>query len=187
VAEGGGDAGGPEPEDAPDDDTGGPARGASGSRAARPWTVAESSLIANVLGVPPAAAVGVAAALTAVGVAADLLRIGTLGTVFAVCYITGCVLATAWVRRNGLFWPMVTPPLLMAVAVPVVVLVAGTTKPGAGVAQRLLVIGAPLVNGFPMMAWATGLVLALGLFRIVTQRTGPRPRGKGAARAEGRT
>ena len=111
-----------------------------------------------------------AAALTAVGVAIDLRRIGTLGTVFTVCYLAGCVLATAWVRRSGLFWPMVAPPLLMAVAVPVVVLVAGTPRPGAGIAQRLLVIGAPLVNGFPMMAWTTGLVLALGLFRLVTQR-----------------
>jgi len=94
------------------------------------------------------------------------------------------VLATAWVRRSGIFWPMVAPPLLMALAVPVVVLVAGTPRPGAGIAQRLLVIGAPLVNGFPMMAWTTGLVLALGLFRLVTQREHP---GRGAARAGGRT
>jgi hypothetical protein len=142
------------------------------------------SLMATVLGVHPAMAVGVAAALTAVGVAIDLLRVGTLGTAFTVCYLTGCVLATAWVRRSGLFWPMVAPPLLMAVAVPVVVLVAGTPRPGAGIAQRLLVIGAPLVNGFPMMAWTTGLVLVLGLFRLVTQRVSP---GRGAARAGART
>jgi uncharacterized protein DUF6542 len=32
------------------------------------------------------------------------------------------------------------------------------------------VIGAPLVNAFPVMAWATGAVLALGLLRIVLQR-----------------
>jgi hypothetical protein len=140
--------------------------------------------MATVLGVNPAIAVGVAAALTAVGVAIDLLRVGTLGTAFTICYLTGCVLATAWVRRSGVFWPMVAPPLLMALAVPVVVLVAGTPRPGAGIAQRLLVIGAPLVNGFPMMAWTSGLVLALGLFRLVTQREHP---GRGAARAGGRT
>ena len=29
-------------------------------------------------------------------------------------------------------------------------------KPGAGMAERLLVIGAPLVNAFPTMAWTTG-------------------------------
>ena len=152
-----------------------------------PWPMPERSLMATVLGVHPAAAVGVAAALTAVGVAIDLLRAGTLSTAFTVCYLTGCVLATAWVRRSGVFWPMVAPPLLMAIAVPVVVLVAGTPRPGAGIAQRLLVIGAPLVNGFPMMAWTTGLVLALGVFRLVAQRINPRPRGQGAARAGGRT
>jgi len=149
-----------------------------------PWPMPDRSLMATVLGVNPAIAVGVAAALTAVGVAIDLLRVGTLGTAFTICYLTGCVLATAWVRRSGVFWPMVAPPLLMALAVPVVVLVAGTPRPGAGIAQRLLVIGAPLVNGFPMMAWTTGLVLALGLFRLVTQREHP---GRGAARAGGRT
>lgn len=149
----------------------------------------ERSLVANVPGVHPATAFGAAAVLTAIGVAVDLLRTGTLGTVFTVCYLTGCVLATAWVRRSGLFWPMVAPPLLMAIAVPVVVLLAGTTKPGAGVAQRLLVIGAPLVNGFPMMAWTTGLVLALGVFRLVTQRlrVSARSSAQAAARAGGRT
>jgi hypothetical protein len=149
-----------------------------------PWPMPARSLMATVLGVHPAAAVGIAAALTAVGVAIDLLRVGTLSTAFTVCYLTGCVLACAWVRRSGVFWPMVAPPLLMAVAVPVVVLVAGTPRPGAGIAQRLLMIGAPLVNGFPMMAWTTGLVLALGVFRLVTQRVHP---GRGAARGGGRT
>ncbi|HEX3259203.1 MAG TPA: DUF6542 domain-containing protein [Pseudonocardia sp.] len=153
-------------------------------RPSGPWPMPDRSLMATVLGVNPAIAVGVAAALTAVGVAIDLLRVGTLGTAFTICYLTGCVLATAWVRRSGVFWPMVAPPLLMALAVPVVVLVAGTPRPGAGIAQRLLVIGAPLVNGFPMMAWTSGLVLALGLFRLVTQREHP---GRGAARAGGRT
>jgi hypothetical protein len=169
-----------------------PASGAADSTVTRerpggPWPMPERSLIATVLGVHPAAAVGVAAALTAVGVTVDLLRVGTLSTAFTVCYLTGCVLATAWVRRSGVFWPMVAPPLLMAIAVPVVVLVAGTPRPGAGIAQRLLVIGAPLVNGFPRRAWTTGLVLALGVFRLVTQRVNPRPRGQAAARAGGRT
>jgi uncharacterized protein DUF6542 len=150
------------------------------------WPMPDRSLIATVLGVHPAVAVGVAAVLTAVGVTADLLRMGTLGIAFTVCYLTGCVLATAWVRRSGLFWPMVAPPLLMAIAVPVVVLVASTPRPEAGVAGRLLVIAAPLVNGFPIMAWTTGLVLALGVFRLAVQRINAPPRGRAAARAEGR-
>ncbi|WP_219414838.1 DUF6542 domain-containing protein [Pseudonocardia nigra] len=140
-------------------------RGAGGR-----WPMAERSVLTTVLGVPPLAAIGLAAALTALGVFVDLARVGTLGAVFTICHITGCVLAVAWVRRDGLFGPMVQPPLLVAVAVPVVVLLMGTPKPGAGVAERLLVIGAPLVNAFPIMAWTTGLALALGVFRLVVQR-----------------
>jgi len=134
------------------------------------WPVPDRSLLATVLGVPPVAAIGVAALFTAIGATVDLLRIGSLGTVFTICFIAGCVLAVAWVRRSGLFGPMVQPPLLVAIAVPVVVLLAGTPAPGAGVAERLLVIGAPLVNAFPIMAWGTGAVLLLGVVRLVVQR-----------------
>ncbi|HLU58269.1 MAG TPA: DUF6542 domain-containing protein [Pseudonocardia sp.] len=132
--------------------------------------MADRSLIPSVLGIPPIAAVGIAVALTAIGVVVDLTRIGTPGTVFTICHIAGCVLAVVWVRRSGLFGPMVQPPLLVAATVPVVVLLSGSPRPGQGVAERLLVIGAPLVNAFPVMAWATGTVLALGLLRIALQR-----------------
>ena len=154
--------------------------------------MADRSVLATVLGVPPVAAVALGAVLTAVGVFVDLVRVGSLGLVFTICYITGCVLAVAWVRRDGLFGPMVQPPLLVAVAVPVVVLLAGSPKPGAGVAERLLVVGAPLVNAFPTMAWTTGIVLALGVVRLVVQRpldagppetAGQRPAELCAARA----
>jgi hypothetical protein len=132
--------------------------------------MSDRSVVPTVLGIPPVAAVGLGAALTAIGVVVDLIRIGSLGMVFAICYIAGCVLAVAWVRRNGLFGPMVQPPLLVAVAVPVVVLLAGSPKPGAGVAERLLVVGAPLVNAFPTMASTTGIVLVIGLVRLIVQR-----------------
>lgn len=149
--------------------------------------VEQCSLLFTVLGVSPVAAVGLAAALTALGVLVDLLRIGTLGLVFTICYLAGCVLGVAWVRRDALFWPMIVPPLLMAASVPVVVLLTGSPKPGAGIAQRLLVIGVPLVNGFPMMAWATGIALALGVVRIVVQRPTPARSAPAAARGAART
>jgi hypothetical protein len=142
-----------------------PARGPGGR-----WPMADRSLLPSVLGVPPIAAVGLAAALTAIGVFVDLTWVGNLSTVFTVCHIAGCVLAVAWVRRSGLFGPMVQPPLLVAAAVPVVVLLAGSPRPGQGVAEQLLVIGAPLVNAFPVMATTTGIVLALGLLRVLLQR-----------------
>ena len=150
--------------------------------------MADRSVLATVLGLPPVAAVGLAAALTAVGVLVDLTQVGGLGIVFTVCHISGCVLAVAWVRRTGLFGPMVQPPLLVALSVPVVVLLSGTPRPGQGVAERLLVIGAPLVNAFPVMAWTTGIVLAAGVLRIVLQRpVGVSGSGRAAAPAAGRT
>lgn len=134
------------------------------------WPVADRSAVASVLGVPPLVAVAIAAALTGVGVLVDLLRLGTLGAIFTICYLGGCVLAVAWVRRSGLFWPVVSPPLLLAVAVPVVVLLSGDPRPGTGISERLLTIGAPLVNSFPTMAWTTGAVLSIGVARMLLQR-----------------
>ncbi|MHA6627086.1 DUF6542 domain-containing protein [Pseudonocardia sichuanensis] len=162
-----------------------PVRGAGGH-----WPMADRSVLATVLGLPPVAAVGLAAALTAVGVLVDLTQVGGLGIVFTVCHISGCVLAVAWVRRTGLFGPMVQPPLLVALSVPVVVLLSGTPRPGQGVAERLLVIGAPLVNAFPVMAWTTGIVLVAGALRIVLQRpvdAGVSASGRAAAPGAGRT
>jgi hypothetical protein len=149
------------------------------------WPMADRSVLATVLGLPPLGAVGLAAVLTAVGVFVDLMRIGSLGTVFTVCYVAGCVLAAAWVRRSGLFGPLVQPPLLVGVAVPVIVLLAGSPPPGAGVAEQLLVVGAPLVNAFPIMAWTTGIVLVLGLARLLVQRPLTPPPGARSATAGG--
>jgi hypothetical protein len=66
---------------------------------------------------------------------------------------------------------MVQPPLLAAVLIPVIVLLVG--RPGPGLAETVLMIGAPLVNAFPTMAVATGLGLLIGLVRLIVQRTGP--------------
>ncbi len=184
--------------------------GAAGPEGARPvgpgpverggagrWPVPERSVLATVLGVPPLFAVGGAAALTVLGVFLDLLRTGRLGTVFTVCYVGGCVLAVAWVRRRSLFGPMVQPPLLPAAAVPLVVLLAGSPRPDTGASERLLTIGAPLVNSFPTMAWTTAAAVALGTARLLVQRTPAQrapagrepvsaPRGPDAAPGAGR-
>jgi hypothetical protein len=130
------------------------------------WTIGERSLLPTVLGIPPVAAVGLAFGLTALGVFVDLQRVGTVGAVFAVLYFVGCVLAMAWVRRSNLFAPLVQPPLLLAVAVPAIVLLGD----GAAAGPTLLAVGATLVNSFPTMAVTSGVVLALGLVRLVTQR-----------------
>jgi hypothetical protein len=132
------------------------------------WPVGERSLINSVLGIPPLAAVGLAFGFTALGVFVDLQRIGTVGAVFQVLYFCGCLLAMSWVRRRNLFAPLVQPPLLLAVAVPAIVLMGDHAGGGGG--STLLTVGAPLVNSFPTMAVTSGVVLALGLLRFVVQR-----------------
>jgi hypothetical protein len=133
-------------------------------------------LITSVLGIPPLAAVGLAFGFTALGVFVDLQRIGTVGGVFQALYFSGCVLAMVWVRRRNLFGPLVQPPLLLAVAVPAIVLLGDGGSTAAGAGQTLLVVGAPLVNSFPTMAVTTGVVLALGIARFVLQRAPRTPK-----------
>src|ERR1700754_1648300 len=158
--------------------------------------MSQRSVLGAVLGLRPVVAIGLGAALTAVGVLVDLTWVGSLGTVFTICYISGCLLAAAWVRRDGLFGPLVQPPLLVAVAVPAVVLLGGSPRPGQGVTERLLVIGAPLVNAFPVMAGTTAAVVALGVLRMEPQRpleppqpppVSARRSGQAAARGGART
>jgi hypothetical protein len=148
----------------------------SGQRPLGQWPVGERSLITSVLGIPPLAAVGLAFGFTALGVFVDLQRIGTVGGVFQALYFSGCVLAMVWVRRRNLFGPLVQPPLLLAVAVPAIVLLGDGGSTAAGAGQTLLVVGAPLVNSFPTMAVTTGVVLALGIARFVLQRAPRTPR-----------
>ncbi|MGH3933544.1 MAG: DUF6542 domain-containing protein, partial [Pseudonocardiaceae bacterium] len=121
-------------------------------------------------GIPWWAAVLWALGLTAVGVFVDLERLNRLGIVFQACYFLGCLLAVAIVQRKGVFGPMVQPPLILAVAVPGVVVAAGSLPTGGGLMATALAVGTPLINGFPTMAFCSGLVLAMGVFRVVSQR-----------------
>jgi len=124
-------------------------------------------------GIPWWAAVLCALAFAATGVFADLERLNRLGIVFQACYFLGCLLAVVVVQHKGLFAPMVQPPLILAVAVPGVVLTAGAPPRGGGVIATALAVGTPLINGFPTMAITTGFTLAIGIFRLITQRRYP--------------
>lgn len=108
--------------------------------------------------------------LTATGAFVDLERLNRLGVVFQACYFLGCLLAIMVVQRRGLFGPMVQPPLILAVAVPGVVMAAGSQAASGGTIATALAVGTPLINGFPTMAITTGCTLAIGIFRLVTQR-----------------
>jgi hypothetical protein len=135
----------------------------------------ERAIVATVLGLPGYAAIGIAFGFTGLGVFIDLERINGLGTVFKACYFLGCVLSVCWVKRRALFGPMVQPPLLLAIAVPGVVLASGGAGPNGGKAAKLLAIATPLLNGFPTMAATTLIVLLIGIGRYRVQRPDPTP------------
>ncbi|MFN2496727.1 MAG: DUF6542 domain-containing protein [Pseudonocardiaceae bacterium] len=140
----------------------------------------ECSLQPDRARVPWWLAISLALGLTALGVFADIQRLNRLGIVFQACYFVGCLLAVSLVARKGLFGPMVQPPLILAVAVPGVVLSAGSLPTSAGAAATALAVGTPLINGFPTMAITTGFTLAIGIFRLLTQRPPTRSLRSGA-------
>ncbi|WP_253827931.1 DUF6542 domain-containing protein [Prauserella aidingensis] len=98
-----------------------------------------------------------------------------LGLPFQLIYVAGALAAVAAVRRRNLFGPMVQPPLVMAVVVPLVVL-TGTSLPESNdMLADVLAVSTPLINNFPVMAIATALTVALGVFRIYRERDPDRP------------
>lgn len=130
----------------------------------------EHSLLPDRPGLPWWVAVVVALVFTAVGAFADMERSNRLGIVFQVCYFLGCVLAVAAVQRKGLFGPMVQPPLILAGMVPLMVLLTGSLPKGGGTTAAALVVGTPLINGFPTMAITTLVTVGIGAYRLLTQR-----------------
>ncbi|MDF2977718.1 MAG: putative rane protein, partial [Actinomycetospora sp.] len=70
----------------------------------------ERSVVRTVRGLRWWGALALAAVLTVAGVAVDLVASGELGVVFTACFAGGCILATAWARRDSLFVPLVQPP-----------------------------------------------------------------------------
>ncbi|WP_334024065.1 DUF6542 domain-containing protein [Nocardia terpenica] len=133
------------------------------------------SIIPSVPGVPAGAAVLIAVACALIGFFIDVGGGGKeLTRAFAACYIVGCVLAALVVRYRGLFTTMVTPPLLLFLAVPLAYqqLVGHSST---SIKDILLNLAIPLVNRFPIMALATVLVLVVGGIRVVAHRRGSGP------------
>lgn len=136
---------------------------------ARGIPLAERSVVASKRGLPWWAAVLGAFAMTGIGVAVDLTLGDTLTRIFLVFYALGCIAAVLAVAHKGIFAAMVQPPLILAIAVPLVVNALGTSTNG-GMKDHVITLALPLVNGFPTMALTTVVTVLLGSARIVIQR-----------------
>jgi Domain of unknown function (DUF6542) len=134
----------------------------------------DHALPPDLSGIPWWAATFCALGFAALGAFLDIERLNQLGIPFQVCYFLGCLLAVVVVQRKGLFGPMVQPPLILAVAVPSVILTVGDHPPG-GAVSTAVIIGTPLIDSFPLMAITTGFTLAIGVFRLIIRRWGSGP------------
>jgi hypothetical protein len=84
--------------------------------------------------------------------------------VFAVFYISGCVIAALAVRQAGLFTAIIQPPLILFCAVPGAYWLFHGRKLGH-LKDLLINCGYPLIERFPLMLGTAGGVLLIGLVR----------------------
>lgn len=148
---------------------------------ASPVTWDERAIVGPVRGLPWWGAIALGFGLAVVGATIDLQVLGKLGLLFKACYFLGAIGAVCAVRRKNLFGPMVQPPLVLAVTVPGVVLVSSGSAGDA--LSRMLDVATPLINGFPTMAFTTGITVAIGVFRIFRERD-PEAAGQRSASRE---
>ena len=135
------------------------------------WPVPDRRCCPRCSGVPPLAAVGMAAgADRARRVRRPVPDRHAWARSSPSATSSGCLLAVAWVRRDGLFWTAGAAAAAGGGRGAGRGAAGRPPRPGTGIAERALVVGAPLVNAFPTMALTTGLALAAGVFRLVTQR-----------------
>jgi hypothetical protein len=87
-----------------------------------------------------------------------------LSTVFAVCYVLGCVGAVLAVRQAALFTAVVQPPLVLFASVPTAYLLF-TGSQIDGIKDLAINCGYPLIERFPLMFFTSAGVLLIGLVR----------------------
>lgn len=140
-------------------------RRVSGQRARSAVPAAQRSALPQIPGIPWWGAVVLAITLTAIGFAYDAGS-GTksLSAAFAVCYVTGCVLAVLAVQQSGLFSAVIQPPLILFVAVPSAYFAFHSSEI-AGIKDILINCGYPLIERFPLMFLTAASVLLIGMAR----------------------
>lgn len=134
----------------------------------------ERPIIGTFRGVPWWAAVVIGFGVAAVAAFIDMQRADTLGQIYQVGYLVGCVAAVCLVRRHSLFGPMVQPPLVFAVTAIGAYVILGPPSNG-GLKQLVFSVAIPLTSNFLTMATATGVTVVIGLFRLWRERD-PNPR-----------
>ncbi len=116
---------------------------------------------------------GVVVALIAglVGVTVDVLTGSGLREVFAVAFVTGCLLAAMTVHHEDLFAMVVTPPLLYAVLALAGALVDRTGGTGSYLTRQAVDLVNAVVLGAPVLLAGTGAALLVAVARWFGRRS----------------
>lgn len=126
---------------------------------------------------PAAASVGDRRGLTATGAVAVALLLGVVGgaidvltgpglrEVFAVSFVTGCLVAALTVHREDLLAAVVMPPLVYVVLALIGGAVERTAQTGSFLTQQAIELVNALVIGAPVLLIATGAALLVALLR----------------------
>ena len=151
---------------------------------------AERSAFGTTRGVPLWGAMLVAIVPTALGSLLDQLLFSQSGIITTIFFVVACLLAVALVQRRSLFGPMVQTPLVVSIVLPLVALLASSSKGGGS--GKVFTVAKPLINNFPMMAVTAVLALGIGLLRMFylqpareepAEEAGARSRPKSGANA----
>lgn len=126
-------------------------------------------------GLTATGAVALALLLGMVGGAYDVVTGPGLRTVFAVCFVTGCVAAAATVHREDLRAAVVMPPLVYVALALLGSAAERAGEPGSFVTQQALELVNALVLGAPVLMTATALALLVAVARYLRGRRAPTP------------
>lgn len=118
----------------------------------------------GIRGIPGWAAVLLIVAFVGLSYAIDWNK-PILGRPLTILYFAGCVLAVLLVRRKGLFWPAVVPPIVGAIGVPLFYLLTATPLGETLGRADVLTALVPLAKRFPLILVTWLIVLAIAVVR----------------------
>lgn len=121
-------------------------------------------------GLTAAGAVVLALLLSLAGAVFDVLTGPGLRAVFAVCFITGCVLAALLVRRSALWTTVVVLPLVYVAVALVAGAVRGTGAVGSWVTRQALDLLTALVLQAPSLLTGTAAAVVIAVVRSAARR-----------------
>jgi hypothetical protein len=87
-----------------------------------------------------------------------------LSTVYAACYVLGCIAAVLAVRQAAVFTAVIQPPLLLFVSVPTAYFLF-TGSQLSSPRNTAINCGYPLIERFPLMFFTSAVVLLIGIIR----------------------